>query len=84
MSKRSLQSLASRISFARKHRTTFNAVGTELPHGAPIEEETVPGYEARSYFPVEPGHFFNQRYEALAKLGWGSCSTVWLVRDLRR
>jgi hypothetical protein len=50
----------------------------------PIEEEVTPGYNAKFYFPVEPGYIFNQRSEALAKLGWGSCSTVWLVRDLRR
>lgn len=84
MAKRSLQSLISKFPLARKRRTTFHGSGTELPSEAPIEEETVPGYEAGSYFPVEPGYVFNQRYEALAKLGWGSCSTAWLVRDIRR
>lgn len=84
MVKRPIQLLVSKFPFAHKPRTTFYGTGTELPSEAPIEEETVPGYEASSYFPVEPGYVFNQRYEALAKLGWGSCSTAWLVRDIRR
>lgn len=68
----------------RKPRTVFHGAGTELPSEVAIEEELAPRYDAKFYFPVEPGCIFNQRFEALAKLGWGSCSTVWLVRDIRR
>ncbi|PWY93951.1 CMGC protein kinase [Aspergillus sclerotioniger CBS 115572] len=72
------------FSLLYKPRTTFRGVSLELPSDTPIEEEVIPGYDPRSYFPVEPGYVFNQRFEALSKLGWGSGSTVWLVRDLHR
>lgn len=84
MAKRLIQSLRARPSFGQKQRTTFCGTGIELPVEIPIEKETIPGYEAKSYFPVEPGYVFNQKYEALEKLGWGSCSSVWLVRDIQR
>lgn len=48
----------------------------------PIEEETLPHYNARHFFPVQPGKVFSGRYETIAKLGYGSGSTVWLARDL--
>ncbi|KAJ6155144.1 hypothetical protein N7470_005710 [Penicillium chermesinum] len=73
-----------RLSFFRKPLTVFHGSGAELPLGFPIEEEKTPEYDAKTYFPVEPGYLFNGRFEALAKLGWGSCSTVWLVRDVQR
>ncbi|KAJ5415176.1 hypothetical protein N7465_003871 [Penicillium sp. CMV-2018d] len=81
---RLLQPSGLRRPLFRKYPTVFHAAGTELPLDFPIEEETVPGYDAKFYFPVEPGYLFNRRFEALAKLGWGSCSTVWLVRDVQR
>lgn len=57
---------------------------TILPSDVPIEEETVPGYSAKDYYPVDPGHLFRNRYRTMAKLGWGSCSTVWLAQDIQR
>ncbi|PGH27362.1 CMGC/SRPK protein kinase [Polytolypa hystricis UAMH7299] len=80
----SLRSHYARSPFGRKQRTAFCGTSAELPTDSLVEEETVPGYKATSYFPVDPGYIFNNRYEALAKIGWGTCSTVWLVRDLRR
>jgi len=47
-----------------------------------IEEETVRGYRAEHYYPVELGEVFRSRYKTVAKLGYGSASTVWLCRDL--
>lgn len=84
MAKRALQSICVRSPFGRKRPTSFKGVGVELSPDNLIEEETAPDYNARSYFHVDPGYVFNQKYEALAKLGWGSCSTVWLVRDIKR
>lgn len=48
-----------------------------------IEEETVRGYKAEHYYPVEIGHVFNDRYRVVGKLGYGSASTVWLCHDSR-
>ncbi|EZF75074.1 CMGC/SRPK protein kinase [Trichophyton soudanense CBS 452.61] len=76
MAKRALQGLWARSLLGRKQRTIFCGKGAELPPDTLIEEEIVPDYQA--------SYIFNHRFEALAKLGWGGCSTVWLVRDLHR
>ena len=47
-----------------------------------IDEETMPGYIADSYYPVYIGDIYNSRYQILGKLGYGVHSTVWLSRDL--
>ena len=48
-----------------------------------VEEETIPGYVAARYYPVRIGEVFASRYQVVGKLGFGSCSTVWLARDLK-
>jgi hypothetical protein len=55
---------------------------TILSEHEKIEEESVPGYKAESFYPVILGDVFNSRYQVLAKLGFGTASTVWLCRDL--
>ncbi|KAL1305508.1 hypothetical protein AAFC00_002379 [Neodothiora populina] len=49
-----------------------------------IEEETLPHYHPHHFLSVRLGQVFGERYEVLAKLGFGSESTVWLAKDLRR
>ncbi|KAK4507810.1 hypothetical protein PRZ48_001545 [Zasmidium cellare] len=53
-----------------------------LPLDKKIEEETLPDYKAERYYPVHIGDIFNARYKVVAKLGFGTASTVWLCRDL--
>lgn len=48
-----------------------------------IEEETLPTYRPEKYYPVQQGEVLNNRYQVLAKLGYGVTSTVWLSRDLQ-
>lgn len=48
-----------------------------------FEEETVHGYGVKRYYPVKLGTVFNSRYQTLAKLGFGTSSTVWLCRDIK-
>ena len=55
-----------------------------LPSDIPIEEELVSGYDPQHFYPVNSGDIFHNRYEMTAKLGCGSCSTVWLARDTQR
>lgn len=55
-----------------------------LPSGVLVEEEHIPGYDPKQFYPVNPGDFFHNRYEVLAKVGWGTSSTVWLARDTQR
>lgn len=62
---------------------TFPSEGFEvLPVDRQVEEETVQGYKAERFYPVQLGEVFASRYQAVAKLGFGTTSTVWLCRDL--
>ncbi|KAM5433184.1 hypothetical protein MferCBS31731_007181 [Microsporum ferrugineum] len=48
-----------------------------------VEEEELPDYKADRFYPVRLGDVFEDRYQVIAKLGFGSSSTIWLARDLR-
>ncbi|PGG99066.1 CMGC/SRPK protein kinase [Helicocarpus griseus UAMH5409] len=48
-----------------------------------IEEQTLPFYHRKHYYPVKIGQVFNNRYRIIAKLGYGAYSTVWLAWDER-
>lgn len=48
-----------------------------------VEEETLPTYDVKTYYPVRLGEVLDGRYQVVAKLGYGVTSTVWLGRDLR-
>lgn len=54
-----------------------------LPLETKFEEERLLGYKAEEYYPVHLGEVFKSRYQVLAKLGYGTASTVWLCRDLQ-
>ncbi|KAI5203990.1 protein kinase [Aureobasidium subglaciale] len=47
-----------------------------------LEEEEVPGYNAQDFYPVQLGDVFHSRYRVLAKLGFGTASTIWLSKDI--
>jgi serine/threonine protein kinase len=55
-----------------------------LPADVQIEEERIPGYDPKRFLPVNPGDLLGDRYKILAKLGWGTTSTVWLAQDTQR
>ena len=61
--------------------STINNTSKSIPEDRQFEEETNPGYKADRFYPVRIGEVFKSRYEVLAKLGFGMCSTVWLCRD---
>ncbi|GCB20607.1 serine/threonine-protein kinase SRPK [Aspergillus awamori] len=62
---------------------TFPTSGFELlDPRIKIEEERLPTYSPHKYYPVQEGEIFNDRYQAIAKVGFGVTSTVWLARDL--
>lgn len=48
-----------------------------------VEEETMPEYRPDHFYPVRLGEVFNDRFQTVAKLGYGSSSTIWLARDLQ-
>lgn len=47
-----------------------------------VDEELTPWYSPETWYPVRLGAVYNDRYQALVKLGYGSASTTWLCRDL--
>ena len=49
----------------------------------PVEEETLPRYHQKRYYPVKIGDIFKNQYRVITKLGYGAYSTVWLARDER-
>lgn len=56
---------------------------TLLPTDVKYEEERLIGYQAGDYYPVRLGEVFDDRYQIVAKLGFGTASTVWLCRDFQ-
>ncbi|KAL3495794.1 kinase-like domain-containing protein [Aspergillus germanicus] len=61
----------------------FPTSGFELlEQSIELDEETLPTYQPEKYYPVSQGEVLNDRYQALAKIGYGVTSTVWLAKDL--
>jgi serine/threonine-protein kinase SRPK3 len=48
-----------------------------------VEEESLPFYNRDDYYPMRIGAVIKDRYQVVAKLGYGTSSTVWLCHDLR-
>lgn len=48
-----------------------------------VEEERLPFYNRDHYYPMRIGEVIKDRYQVVAKLGYGACSTIRLCRDLR-
>ncbi|GAW21458.1 hypothetical protein ANO14919_109770 [Xylariales sp. No.14919] len=48
-----------------------------------IEEEGMSVYKPEIFYPVRLGEVFQNRYQVVAKIGFGSSSTIWLGHDLR-
>ncbi|OCL05752.1 kinase-like protein [Glonium stellatum] len=48
-----------------------------------VEEERLPFYNRDAYYPMRIGAVIKDRYQVVAKLGYGTSSTVWLCHDLR-
>ncbi|PWY75410.1 CMGC protein kinase [Aspergillus heteromorphus CBS 117.55] len=62
---------------------SFPTSGFEvLDPSVPVEEETLPTYSAEKYYPVHIGEVLGDRYQVVAKIGFGVTSTVWLGRDI--
>ncbi|KAE8353518.1 protein kinase [Aspergillus coremiiformis] len=46
-----------------------------------MEEQMLPFYHKKHYYPVKIGETLENRYRIIAKLGYGAYSTVWLTWD---
>jgi hypothetical protein len=56
---------------------------TRINDSQRIEEETIPDYIALRYYPTRIGQVFQDRYQVVGKLGFGTSSTAWLARDMK-
>ncbi|KAL5336930.1 kinase-like protein [Aspergillus crustosus] len=56
---------------------------TTIDKETAVEEEELPDYKAGRFYPVHLGQVFENRYQVVTKLGFGSSSTTWLARDLK-
>ena len=61
---------------------TANTENQYLPVYLP-GTEWAEDYAVGGHHPVRLGHFFNERYRVLRKLGSGRYATVWLAKDYR-
>ncbi|PLB51495.1 kinase domain protein [Aspergillus steynii IBT 23096] len=55
-----------------------------LRRSQPIEEERIPHYDPKHFYPMQLHTTLANRYQVAAKLGWGTSSTVWLAKDLHQ
>ncbi|PGH19338.1 CMGC/SRPK protein kinase [Polytolypa hystricis UAMH7299] len=62
---------------------TFCRPNHAMAVGEAIEEQSLPRYHERHYYPVKIGEVFKDQYRVIAKLGYGAYSTVWLAWDQR-
>lgn len=61
----------------------FPAAGFEVFNDSVIvEEEQFDDYKTGQYYPVKIGDVYDEKYQVLGKLGFGTTSTVWLARNL--
>ncbi|KAI0400965.1 kinase-like domain-containing protein [Xylaria palmicola] len=68
----------------RSEPRTFPSQGFDLVDiDQPIEEEGIPEYNPDHFYPVRLGEVFENRFQTVAKLGYGCSSTIWLARDLQ-
>lgn len=72
------------VHMRQSSRTMTTSTYERLDPSIPVEEETLDGYRAESYYPVVLGAVFHERYKTLGKLGYGSASTVWFCEDVRK
>ncbi|KAI1460369.1 CMGC protein kinase [Annulohypoxylon moriforme] len=85
-SKNRLRSIFSWSSITRKKPLTpriFPTTGFEtIDESYRIEEERMSIYKPEIFYPVRIGEVFQDRYQVVTKLGFGSSSTIWLCHDL--
>jgi hypothetical protein len=83
-----LNSLAAKFGLStarpRLEPRTFPSAGFDvIGRDQLVEEETMAEYKPEHFYPVRLGEVFNDRFQTVAKLGFGSSSTIWLARDLQ-
>ncbi|KAH7170045.1 kinase-like domain-containing protein [Dactylonectria macrodidyma] len=69
---------------SRSEPRTFPSQGFDtVSNDCLIEEEGMPEYKPEHFYPARLGEVLNGKFQTVAKLGYGSSSTIWLARDLQ-
>ena len=73
-----------RLAGVHSHRRLLSTSvsGFEITKTRKLDEECLLHYKTSHFYPVYLRNIFDSRYQVLSKLGYGSCSTVWLSRDI--
>lgn len=71
------------FSSLRKKPFPSPPTGPVLRQDERVDEEKIPGYRSKDFYPTKPGEVLADRYQVLVKVGWGVSSTVWLGRDMQ-
>jgi hypothetical protein len=71
--------------FSSLHKKPFTLPTPKLISSSNlVDEERLPWYEKDSFYPARPGDVLADRFQILVKIGYGSSSTAWLARDIRK
>jgi hypothetical protein len=71
--------------FSSLHKKPFTLPTPKLISSSSlVDEERLPWYEDNSFYPARPGDVLADRFQILVKIGYGSSSTAWLARDIRK
>ncbi|KAJ6019805.1 protein kinase [Penicillium canescens] len=74
-----------RRTFSSHHKQPFALPPPKLISTSHLlDEERVPWYEENRFYPAKPGEVLAERFQILVKIGYGSSSTTWLARDMRK
>lgn len=69
-----------------RSRQAFRPAAAKRPYTMTsdlYEEQRLPRYKKRQYYPLHIGQRLADRYRVITKLGFGAYSTVWLAKDER-
>ncbi|POR39058.1 Serine/threonine-protein kinase SRPK [Tolypocladium paradoxum] len=66
-----------------RHLSVSSPASTAHMIDEPIDEELLPGDRLRYFYPMQPGEILDGRFKTIAKLGFGTGSTVWLAQNLK-
>lgn len=48
-----------------------------------LDEERFSWFSTETWYPVHIGEVFQDQYQVITKMGYGTASTSWLCRDLK-
>jgi hypothetical protein len=69
---------------AKPVRLPPSQLASPVPQHELVDEEACPAYNPKYVYPAKPGEILANHYQLLVKIGWGTRSTIWLAKDIKR